>query len=372
MKSKILAPILTSFFILFSTISVFAVPPSEEVIQRLKNEGRFDEFVQSMTEARAKGINSGVSYDGKGIARHALSPGANFRVLVILIDFPNKPFSDGHVSGSQSDFEDLLFSEGINPTGSMKEFYIENSYGNFIMEGDVAGWYRAAEDFEYYSDSCDGSHGMGSYPTNARRLVEEAVDLADAVVDFSLYDNDGNGYVDGIFVVHSGTGYEESGSHCEIHSHQWSISPTFKDGVFVSTYSIEPEESAGNQSLSPIGVFCHEYGHVLGIPDLYDTDYSSRGAGRWALMASGSYNGQSKRPSQFTIWCKMRLGGVSPMNITSNQIGAELPAIEWNPVGYRLWKNGQGGNQYFLIENRQRIGFDNNILIRLILIGIIH
>ncbi len=359
MNSKYFTTILTSLiFILFSA-SLFAVPPTEEVIQKLKDEGLFDEFMQSMADARARGVNSGLADDGKGRADFSLSPNATFRVLVILVDFPNKSFASGWTAGSTADFDSLLFSEGINPTGSMTEFYYENSYGNFVMEGDIAGWYTASQNSDYYTNFCDGSRGMGSYPNNAQKLVEEAVDAADADVDFSLYDNDGNNYVDGIFVVHAGTGYEESGNNCEIHSHQWNINPRYKDGVYVASYSIEPEESPSNQGLIPIGVFCHEFGHVLGLPDLYDTDYSSSGAGKWAVMASGSYNGQSRSPSHFTVWSKYRLGWLNPINITSNQTNIEFPAIEWNSTGYRLWKNGQIGNEYFLIENRQKMGFDD-------------
>jgi immune inhibitor A len=358
MGTKYTTPFFTSLFLLFFSISLLAVPPTEEIIQRLRDEGRFDQFMEQMAEARAKGVNMGVADDGKGVSKFALSGAQTFRVLVLLVDFSNKPYSGGWTSASTADFDSLLFSEGINPTGSMKEFYYENSYGNFVMEGDVAGWYTAAQTSDYYTNFCDGSRGMGEYPFNARKLVEEVVDLADPDVDFSLYDNDGNGYVDGIFVVHAGTGYEESGNSCEIHSHQWSISPRFKDGVYVTTYSIEPEESPSSQGLVPIGVFCHEFGHVLGIPDLYDTDYSSSGAGKWALMASGSYNGNSRTPSQFIAWSKMRLGWLSPINITSNQTNLEIPAVEWNPVAYRLWQNGQMGSQYFMVENRQEVGFD--------------
>ena len=358
MSSKYFTILLTSLILMLFSTSLFAVPPTDEVIQRLKDEGRFDEFVQSMAEARAKGVDAGLADDGKGQASFASSPNSTFRVLVILIDFSNKPYTAGWTAGSTANFDSLLFSDGINPTGSMKEFYIENSYGNFVLEGDVTGWYTAAETSDYYTNFCDGSRGMGSYPNNARKLVEEAVDAADANVDFSLYDNDGNGYVDGIFVVHSGTGYEESGNNCEIHSHQWSINPRYKDGVYITTYSIEPEESPSSQGLVPIGVFCHEFGHVLGLPDLYDTDYSSSGAGKWALMASGSYNGQSRTPSQFIAWSKYRLGWLNLINLTSNQTDVEIPAVEWNPVAYRLWKNGQIGNEYFVVENRQRTGFD--------------
>jgi immune inhibitor A len=358
MGTKFFAPILTSLIMAIFSVSAFAVPPTDEVIQKLKDDGLFDQYVQSMIEARAQGVNAGIADDGKGRSQFALSPGATFRVLVLLVDFPDKSYTGGWVAGSTADFDSLLFSDGINPTGSMKEFYIESSYGNFILEGDVAGWYTASQNASYYTNFCDGSRGMGAYPNNARRLVEEAVALADPDVDFSLYDNDGNNYVDGIFVVHAGTGYEETGDNCEIHSHQWSISADYRDGVYVTTYSIEPEESAGNQELNAIGVFCHEFGHVLGLPDLYDTDYSSRGIGEWGMMASGSYNGNSKRPAQFSAWSKMALGWLSPINVTSNQIGVEFPAVEWNPVVYRLWKNGQGGSQYFLIENRQKTGFD--------------
>lgn len=358
MKAKFPTPILTILFIFLFSIPLLAVPPTEEVIQKLKDEGRFDQFLQTMAEARAKGVNSGMADDGDGRASFDKSVTQNFRVLVILVDFPNKLSSAGWVASTPEMFDSLLFSEGLNSTGSMTEFYYENSYGNFTMLGDVVGWYTVSQNYDYYTNFCDSSHGFGPYPNNAQRLVEEAVDLADPDVDFSLYDNDGNGYVDGIFVVHAGTGYEESGNDCEIHSHQWTIAARFFDGVYVRSYSIEPEESPVSQGLVPIGVFCHEFGHVLGVPDLYDNDYSSRGVGRWALMGSGNYNNYSRSPAHFIVWSKARLGWLTPINIASNQTDVEFPAIEWNPVGYRLWTNGAIGNQYFIMENRQKMGFD--------------
>ena len=130
------------------------------------------------------------------------------------------------------------------------------------------------------------------------------------------------------------------------------------DGVNISTYSMEPEEYPTTMGLSPIGVFCHEFGHVLGLPDLYDTDYSSAGCGHWTVMASGSYNGNSKVPAHFDAWCKEQLGFFSPTNVTANTTGVEFPAIEWNPIAYRVWANGTVGNEYFLVENRQKTGFD--------------
>lgn len=360
MKRMTVLVILTFISLVICSSSPHAVSLSEQVIQKLKDEGRFDQFVQTMIATHAKGVDSPAPPDKSGMSS-ALAQNQVFRTMVILVDFPDKPYTSGYVAGSASAFDSILFSQGRNPTGSMREYYFENSYGNFTLQGTVIGWYRAANNAAYYTNNCDGSHGMGSYPHNAQRLVEEAVDLADPDIDYSQYDNNGDGYVDGIFVVHAGTGYEETGNDCEIHSHQWSISARYRDGVRISTYSIEPEESPTSAGLTPIGVFCHEFGHVLGLPDLYDTDYSSEGVGDWELMGSGSYNGRSQTPSGLSGWSKSQLGWLSLTNITSNQTNMPIPALAWNSVAYRLWYHGQTGNQYFVIENRQQMGFDSEL-----------
>ncbi len=358
MKNNMLVGLFTALFVISFAASIFAVSLSEDVIQKLKNEGRFDQFVKTMIDARAKGIDNPAASPNKAGLSKALSPKQVYRTLVILMDFPDKPYTAGYVAGSAAAFDSILFSQGKNPSGSMRDYYFENSYGNFTLQGTVVGWYRAAHNASYYTNNCDGSHGMGPYPNNAQRLVEEAVDLADPDVDYSQYDNDGDGYVDGIFIIHAGTGYEETSNDCEIHSHQWGINSRYRDGVWINTYSIEPEESPTNAGLTPIGVFCHEFGHVLGLPDLYDTDYSSAGVGHWELMGSGSYNGQSRTPAGLSAWSKSQLGWLNLTNITSNQTNQQIPALAWNPVAYRLWRHGQTGSQYFVVENRQRTGFD--------------
>ncbi|MEZ5359483.1 MAG: M6 family metalloprotease domain-containing protein [Candidatus Zixiibacteriota bacterium] len=340
------------------TASIAAVPPSEEIIQKMKNEGTYDEFVQSMKAARAKGVNA-PSLNEQGLARASfVDKAATAHTLVILVDFPDKPYTDGLYIGQQSDFEDLLFSEGVIPTGSMREFYLENSYGELTVDGDIAGWYTVSQNHDYYTNFCDGSHGFGSYPNNAQRLTEEALALADPDVDFSQYDVNGDGWVEGVFIVHAGTGYEETGNDCEVHSHKWGVNAVQRDGVWISTYSMEPEESPSSSGLIPIGVFCHEFGHVLGLPDLYDYDYDSRGTGRWAVMSGGSYNNSSRTPAAFCAWSKYQMGWVDPVNVTSDMVSVDIPATEWNKAIYRLWPNGIISNEYFLVENKQPYGYD--------------
>ena len=356
MKKFFLSVISLIFFIIAG--NALAVAPTHEVIQKMKDEGRFDEFLRLMEDAHARGVDVPLLDQSKGVQQKIMNGPAVYRVLVILIDFSDELASAGSASGTPEKFDSILFSDNrLNPTGSMKEFYIENSYGNYIMEGTVLGWYRATNGNAYYSGNCDGTHGLGSYPTNAQKLAQEAVIAANPDVNFSLYDNDADGYVDGLFVIHSGGGYEVTGNNCDIHSHQWSMPIQNLDGVYISGYSMEPEEY-GTSGLSPVGVFCHEYGHTLGAPDLYDYDGSSGGAGDWSLMANGSYNGNSRVPAHLDAYCKSIIGFVNPTNVTANLADVAFPAAEYDPVVYRVWANGTMGNEYFLVENRQQMGFD--------------
>lgn len=361
MFNRLMTPILTVLFFAILTPAAMAVSLSDEVVQKLKEEGRLDQFVRTMADARSRGVDRPAALPDKGAGSLALGQQQTFRTLVILVDFPDKPYTYGYAAGTAADFDSLLFSVGKNPTGSLREYYFENSYGNLTVQGTVVGWYRAANPAAYYTNDCDGSHGMGNYPKNAQKLVEEAVDMANPDVDYSQFDNDGDGYVDAIFVIHAGTGYEETHQDCEIHSHQWGIDSRYRDGVYVSGYSIEPEETPTQMSISSIGVFCHEFGHSLGLPDMYDYDHTSAGVGHWELMGSGSYNGYSRTPAQLSAWSKWVLGWMNLTNVTANQTGVSIPAVEYTPTAYRLWRNGSVGNEYFIVENRQQMGFDSEL-----------
>jgi immune inhibitor A len=113
---------------------------------------------------------------------------------------------------------------------------------------------------------------------------------------------------------------------------------------------MEPEDGC-------MGVFAHELGHMLGLPDLYDTTNRSYGAGVWCLIAGGSWGDRGAKPSHLCAWSKARLGWVEPHNI-SYASPIRVEPIESESHCYRLWTSGDAGNEYFLIENRQRQGFD--------------
>lgn len=293
----------------------------------------------------------------------------SWKALIILMDFPDyrwdyqadPNFVNDSLYYTSDHFDSLANSLGTfrhpecvsNVTGSIRDFYIENSYGQFDVISTIAGWFTSINNFSYYSDNTGA---------NAYLLVEEAVAAADPYVDFSDYDNDGDGWVDALYVVHAGPGAEALPVAVRddyIWSHASGIETQIRDGVYVSSYSTEPENGG-------IGVFCHEFGHVIGLPDLYDYTYLSSGVGEWCAMAGGSWGHRDSAdlrgsaPTHFSAWCKQELGWMDPVNLAHNQAGLAIPPAEQSPVAYRLWDDGDStGSQYFLMENRQNIGFDS-------------
>jgi len=334
-----------------------AMPPHPELLRKYR-EGKIaiPEFLKNPELLKSRGIN--VPPKKISALEHLFSekrlsgPEGDFKALALLVDF-----SDNLSQVGAAYFDTLVFGTG---TGTVRDFYTQVSYGSLTIVTvnlpSAVGWSRASQPYAYYTD---GEYGLGTYPQNAQRLVEEVVDAANAVVDYSQYDNDGNGVVDALFVIHAGSGAELTGSTSDIWSHQWAISPRYKDGVYIYPYSMEPEYwyTPGDMT---IGVYCHELGHVFGLPDLYDTDYSSQGIGRWSLMAGGSWNGTlGNSPAHPDAWSRIGLGFADATIVTQDFDGASIAAIE-NAGGdiYLLWDCGLFNDEFFLVENRQKIGYD--------------
>lgn len=268
------------------------------------------------------------------------------RVAVVLVDF-----SDKHMAATQAHFEQLFFSTGVLPHGSVREYYTEVTNGLVTLDGVVVGPYRMPQTLAWYANN--GS-GIGKNGTAFRtpQLALDAATASTADVNFAPYDNDGNGYVDAFIVVHAGQGAEVTGSLGDIWSHKSTLATAFNtDGTKIYGYLTIPEDAK-------IGVSAHELGHLLfGFPDLYDTDYSSEGIGNWCLMSGGSWNGGGDIPSHPSAWCKANQGWAGVTNVTANG-PITVQAVETSHSLFRLWKNGGSGSEYFLLENRQKIGSD--------------
>ncbi len=346
-------------FILLSTLSVQAAPPHPDLEARLKREGKWEEFAVQYKSWQGKiGVPNPNPYRAKsasgplGKAGAWQGPPDTMKVVVIYAAPSDRPTSADGINVSQAALQTILF--GANPTRNMTDYFREVSYGRTIVAGTVYGPYSLPQTNAFYTG---GSYGMGTYPNNAQKFVEDALTAADPFVNFSQFDANGNGAVDGLFVIHSGPGAEQTGNPSDIWSHAWTVPSHLRDGKILHHYSIEPEQ----QGSSPIqiGVFCHEAGHALfGLPDLYDTDYSSSGLGIWDLMSGGNYLNNSRTPAHMSAWCKKEVGWMTPIRLTANQAGVSFPTSQYSPVAYRLWTQGNTGMEYFLVENRFRRGFD--------------
>lgn len=275
----------------------------------------------------------------------------NRKLICILIGFTDLPFTK-----TQSQFNDLFNQVGFSAgsaNGSVTDYYQECSYNQLTLTTDVVGPYTA-------------SHNMAYYDEDARPLVVEAINFADPDVDFSDYDNDDNGWVDGIYVIHSGYGEDNGGPEASIWAHAWGLeNPVHKDGVSMQTYSTSSELRGGSgNSITGIGVICHEFGHTLGVPDFYDTNYAEQGqyqgTGDWDLMGSGNWNLDGDTPAHHNGLSKIiYLHWASWINLSYGATITLENSVENNDSFYRYETTTP--DEYFFVENRQKIGFDTAI-----------
>jgi immune inhibitor A len=279
-------------------------------------------------------------------------------VLVLLVDFPDRP----HASDRPPALYDSLFF-APHPS-SVRGYYERSSRGRLVISGRVVPWLRLARPYSFYVDAANGGAGVrGPDPRNARSMVADAVRAADPLVDFAAFDADGpdgvagshddDGAVDALVVVHAGSG-AEFGDASEMLSHSWyTVAPVrTADGVLAWRYSTVAEDSR-------LGVLAHEFGHVLGLADLYDRRSRTRlagGLGDWSLMATGGWLGGGDAPADLDAASKLELGFVDAIVPRANTGGLLLPpdSAATPPDVYCIWTHGRPEREYFVVENRRR------------------
>ena len=309
-----------------------------------------------------------------------------WRILLILVNYSDYPTSESYrenlfVQSTPTYFHDMIMGGNTYPFRSMNDFYLEMSHGRFgLQEADVYGWYTLPHTRQYYACNgreCDAENGNGFQknkdywtPVGALDLVEDAITEAmkdNPDLDLNLYDNDGDGIPESIFIIHAGEGGESNSDPLCIWSHRNTMPLSVTEGRGFQgtiTYVMGPEMFSTEDTM-PIrmGVFAHEFGHALDLPDLYDTDYSSCGDGPYSLMAYGVHTGNppGSNPYPLDAWLKMKLGWVYPIDITINTCGRIIYPIQISNVVYRYNPDPKNGTEYFLIDFRQDYGFDHEM-----------
>lgn len=285
--------------------------------------------------------------------------------VTILMQFPDNRADT--VARSPARFDSMLYSVGVynqGPyrAGSLNDFFLENSYGSYDVRGGVGGgrWFTSQYNYSRYYD--------GNYLlSTGGQLARENVQQVDGSIDFRQYDVNGDGHVDAMFMVHAGADGADNGNVNCCWSH---AIPYFNyrtdDGVTIDGVTNVPEFAMVTESrdttMCCIAVMCHELGHLVGLPDLYDGTRRSWGVGYWGLMGYGAWGAGGNTPwspSHMEAWSKVEAGFVEPVVITRDTFGLRVLDIETHPVAYKVWRDGVNRDTCFYLENRQRKGFDS-------------
>ncbi len=306
-----------------------------------------------------------------------------FEVPVVLGLFSN---SGASAPFTRAAIDNAYFSAS---TGTITDFYDEISGGRVELLGDVLDWVQAPRPDTVYTAGESGIDPSIPAPGGAWQFVWDLLELHGSV-DWGRYDNDGpdgvpnsgddDGFVDVLSVIQPSSGAEcgGPGSGDRIWSHRWSLSAPFGQPFTTTTprtgapgfiriddYTIQPAIGCGGSGIAEIGVFAHELGHAFGLPDLYDTDGGHSGAGEWDLMASGSWGcsgSTPEEPCEMGAWSKAALGWVEVVEVPpGTDLGdVRLPPVETTDTVYRV-EAADGSGEYFLLENRQRLGYDTQL-----------
>lgn len=280
------------------------------------------------------------------------------RFLVLLIEFSDRSFT---VSNPIDAFDRMLNQPGYSDnggTGSARDFYMDNSAGAFKPTFDVYGPVKLPRSYKYYGKKVSDDNDQ--YPDLA---LLEACSLLNDEINFADYDLDKDGLVDNVFFYYAGHNQAEGGGDDTIWPHAWSLYryDGIFDGVRVGRYACSSEyKGASGTNMAGIGTFVHEFGHVLGLPDFYDTDYDKNGEadhpGSFSTMAGGNYLNGGRTPANFTSVERQMLGWMGDFRDMLQSGDYILRSLSGNNLPYVTQTDMEG--EEFIYEYRDGTGWD--------------
>lgn len=283
--------------------------------------------------------------------------------LVILVNFKDVKMKAAHSQTEWNNFFNQKGYSNFGNSGSVHDYFYNQSYGQFDLSFDVVGPVTLSKNMvEYGGNDSDGND------VDPAGMAYEACKLVASKVNFADYDWDGDGEVDQVFIIYAG--YGEAADPDELPNtiwpHEWVLSESgYKltlNGVKIDTYGCSAELSGSTGSdMDGIGTACHEFSHCLGLPDLYDTDYSGGfGMDEWDLMDAGSYAGDGYRPVGYNSYEKWVSGWLQPTVLKSACYVNDLKPLSEEPQAYIIY-NDACPTEYYMLENRQQIGTDEEV-----------
>ncbi len=318
-----------------------------------------DEALNGMRKRRSNSprrARRAVAQSGLGVFSNSFPVTGDVKALVILVNYKDVKFKtpDAH-----NYFTNLLMQEGFSDysaTGSARDYFVDNSMGQFRPEFDCYGPVELPQKRSYYGGN--DTWGDDKAPED---MIIHAVQQLDSEVDFSQYDTDGDGYVDNVYVFYAGEGEAGGGGDDTVWPHSFYIrsgagKTCRADGVLFDYYACSNEWEGGMPD--GIGTFVHEFSHVMGLPDLYDTEYNNPyiTPASWSVLDSGNYNNNSRTPAGYGAFERNALGWNEPVLI-DGPCTEDLEEIGTSNVSYII--PTEKTNEFFLLENRQKNGWDS-------------
>lgn len=318
--------------------------------------------------ARVKNSLKGADDKMRGLGGDHITYKGVKKGLVVLVDFKNKKFADGHdleyyknvINGK--DFSDE--EEGY--VGSVRDYFLAQSNGQFELDFDVVGPVTMSKNSGYYG-------GDGAYQKDEKvyEMIKEACDGIQDKVNLKDYDWDGDGEADQVFFLYAGLGQASGGSPGTIWPHEselryWPCGvlsySTGKINTYACANELQPETQGSSRYISAgIGTICHEFSHCLGFADMYDTTGGGGyGMSVFDVMDQGSYNGNGFVPCNYTAFERIYAGWVEAIELIDPATVKDMKSVSDYGRPFIMY-NYKNTNEYFLLENRQNTGWDKGL-----------
>ena len=318
--------------------------------------------------ARVKNSLKGADDKMRGLGGDHITYKGVKKGLVVLVDFKNKKFADGHdleyyknvINGKDFTNEE----EGY--VGSVRDYFLAQSNGQFELDFDVVGPVTMSKNSGYY-----GNDGAYQKDEKVYEMIKEACDGIQDKVNLKDYDWDGDGEADQVFFLYAGLGQASGGSPGTIWPHEselryWPCGvlsyPTGKINTYACANELQPETQGSSRYISAgIGTICHEFSHCLGFADMYDTTGGGGyGMSVFDVMDQGSYNGNGFVPCNYTAFERIYAGWVEAIELESPATVKDMKSVSDYGRPFIMY-NYKNTNEYFLLENRQNTGWDEGL-----------